>query len=207
MNEFEENIYKEIKDELVQSTIDKKVDTYFTNRNELTHYYNVGKMIVDAQGGEDKAQYGNELIKKLSEKLSNELGRGYDITTLKRMRKFFLIIEKGAPLAHQLTWTHYVALLPIKDINEFNYYVNVSVNQKLSRNKLREMIKLKEYQRLDDNTKNKLINKKELDIYDNIKNPVIINTYDKDIDKEKVEEKALKSYILRDMCNSFKTIR
>ena len=55
MNEFEENAYVEIKNELVQSVIDKKVDTYFTNTNELTHYYNVGKMIVDAQGGEKKS--------------------------------------------------------------------------------------------------------------------------------------------------------
>ncbi len=55
MNEFEENVYVEIKNELIQSAIDKKVDTYFVNKNELTHYYNVGKMLIDAQGGEDKA--------------------------------------------------------------------------------------------------------------------------------------------------------
>ena len=66
MNEFEEKVYKEIKNELVQSVIDKKIDTYFTNRNELTHYYNVGKMIVEAQGGDEKAEYGNKLIKKYS---------------------------------------------------------------------------------------------------------------------------------------------
>ena len=63
MNEYEENIYKEIKNELVQSVIDKKIDTYFTNKNELTHYYNVGKKIIDAQGGEEKAEYGNRIIK------------------------------------------------------------------------------------------------------------------------------------------------
>ncbi len=64
MNEFEENVYQEIKSELVQSTIERGVDTYFTNRNELTHYYNVGKMIVDAQGGEERAKYSDGLIKK-----------------------------------------------------------------------------------------------------------------------------------------------
>ena len=64
MNKFEENTYQDIKNELVQSVIDKKVDTYFTNTNELTHYYNVGKMIVDAQGGEERAKYGDGLIKK-----------------------------------------------------------------------------------------------------------------------------------------------
>ena len=65
MNEFEENVYTNIKKELVQSAIDKKIDTYFTNCNELTHYYNVGKMIIDAQGGEERAKYGNGLIKKI----------------------------------------------------------------------------------------------------------------------------------------------
>ena len=83
MNELEENIYKEIKNELLQSTIDKRIDTYFINKNELTHYYNVGKMIVDAQGGEERAKYGDGLIKKISERLTREIGKGYDITTLK----------------------------------------------------------------------------------------------------------------------------
>ena len=69
MNEFEEKIYKEIKNELVQSVIDKKIDNYFVNKNELTHYYNVGKMIVDAQGGEERAKYGNGLIKKFQKNL------------------------------------------------------------------------------------------------------------------------------------------
>ena len=89
MNEIEEGIYKEIKNELIQSVIDKKVDNYFTNKNELTHYYNVGKMIVDAQGGEERAKYGDSLIKKFSEKLTEELGKGYSTRTLKFMRKYF----------------------------------------------------------------------------------------------------------------------
>ena len=76
MNEYEENKYLEIKKELLQSVIDKKVDTYFVNRNELTHYYNVGKMIIDAQGGEARAKYGDGLIKKFSERLTKELGKG-----------------------------------------------------------------------------------------------------------------------------------
>ena len=64
MNEFEENIYIDIKNELVQSVIDKKIDTYSTNRNELTHYYNVGKMIFDAQGGKNELSMGMDLLKK-----------------------------------------------------------------------------------------------------------------------------------------------
>ena len=203
MNEFEENIYKEIKDELLQSKIDKKIDTYFTNKNELTHYYNVGKMIIDAQGGEERAKYGDGLIKKISYRLTIELGHGYSTRSLKLMRKYY-VFQKGQPMAAQLSWSHYIELLSIKDINEINYYVNVSVIQKLSRNKLREKIKLKEYQRLDDKTKKKLINKEELGVYDNIKNPVIINTYNDNTIN--LSERTLRTFILRDMSNFLKQL-
>ena len=74
-------------------------------------------MIVDAQGGDERAKYGDRLIKKFSTYLTIELGKGYDITTLKRMRKFYLIIEKGAPLWHQLSWSHYRELLSLENIN------------------------------------------------------------------------------------------
>ena len=198
MDELEENIYGEIKKELIQSAIDKKVDIYFTNHNELTHYYNVGKMIVDAQGGEERAKYGDRLIKKISQRLSEELNKGYSYRSLNSMRKFYLF-QKVQPIAAQLSWSHYIELLSLKDINEINYYINISINQNLSRNKLREKIKLKEYQRLNDKTKTKLINKETLDVYDNIKNPITINTFNND--KEDISEKALKSYILRDLDN------
>ena len=202
MNEFEENVY--IKNELVQSVIDKKINNYFTNRNELTHYYNVGKMIVEAQGGESRAKYGDSLIKKISNKLTNDLGKGFDFTTIKRMRQFYLIMKKGAPLAHQLSWSHYMELLPIKDINEISYYINISINQKLSRNKLREKIKNKEYQRVPIKTRSKLINKEENKIDDFIKNPIIINTYGNNT--KNISERILKEYILHDIDNFLKEL-
>ena len=200
MNEFEENTYQEIKNELVQSVIDKKLDTYFTNKNELTHYYNVGKMIVEAQGGEERAKYGDGLIRKFSQKLNKELNKGYSYRSLNLMRKFYLF-QKVQPVAAQLSWSHYIELLSIKDINEISYYIDISLNQNLSRNKLRERIRSKEYQRLSDETKNKLVNKFELDIYDNIKNPIFIKTYNNNLNNEEIPEKALKSFILRDIDN------
>ena len=178
MNELEENIYGEIKKELIQSVIDKKVDTYFTNRNELTHYYNVGRMIIEAQGGEGKAKYGDGLIKKFSERLTGELGKGYDTTTLKRMRKFYLVIENGAPLVHHsVSWSHYIILMTLNNQDEINYYIEQTETYHWSKRKLQEKIKSKEYQRLSDETKNKLINKEEVKVYDMIKNPIVINTY------------------------------
>jgi hypothetical protein len=112
MNEFEENIYKDIKNELIQNVIDKKIDTYFTNRNGLNHYYNVGMMIVNAQGGMERAKYGNGLIKKISERLTKKIGKGYSTRTLKLMRKYYLF-QKGQPVVVQLSWSYYIELLSI----------------------------------------------------------------------------------------------
>ena len=180
MNEFEENVYKRIKNELVQSTIERRVDTYFTNRNQLSHYYNVGKMIVDAQGGDERAKYGDQLIKNISQRLSIELNKGYSYRSLNLMRKYY-IFQKVHAVHAQLSWMHYRELLSLNDNNEINYYIDISLKEKLSYRQLHKKIKDKEYQRLDDKTKNKLANKETLDIYDNIKNPIYINLYNRKI--------------------------
>ena len=209
MNGFEENVYQEIKNELVQSVIEKKVDTYFVNKNELTHYYNVGKMIIDAQGGEERAKYGDGLIKKISKRLTNELGKGFSTTTLKYMREFYILIKSQALPDHLikgLTWSHIQILLCLKNNNEINYYANICLNQKIGYRQLHKKIKDREYQRLSSETKNKLINKEELNIYDNIKNPVYINTFNDNVDKENIEEKVLKAFILKDLKNFLKQL-
>ena len=192
------NYYNEIKNKLIDNEVYKKVKDYSKNRNDLSTYYEVGKLLIKAQGGEERAKYGDNLIKEYSERLFNDTGRKYNITALKRIRQFYLVVEKGVPLAHQLTWSHYCELLPLKYINEINYYINITIEQCLSKRQLRERIRNKEYQRLDDKTKLKLINKEEIDIKDNIKNPIIIKNK-LDIDKEIVSEKILQRLILEDI--------
>ena len=192
------NYYNEIKNKLIDNEVYKRVKDYSKNRNDLSTYYEVGKLLIEAQGGEDRAKYGDGLIKEYSEKLTKDLGKKYSITSLKYMRMFYLFVEKSQPPADQLTWSHYCELLPLKDINEINYYIKITSEQCLSKRKLRERIKNKEYQRLDDNTKLKLINKEEVNVNDFIKNPIII----KDrlgIDKENISEKILQRLIIEDI--------
>jgi len=194
------NYYNEIKNKLIDNEVYKRVKDYSKNRNDLNTYYEVGKLLIEAQGGEDRAKYGDGLIKEYSIKLTNEMGKKYDITILKRMRQFYLLILKGATMSHQLNWSHYVEILKFNDINEINYYIYITESYNLSVRELRERIKNKEYQRLDDNTKLKLVNKEELDIRDSIKNPIVI----KDrlgIDKENISERILKDLILEDLDN------
>ncbi len=192
------NYYNEIKNELINNEIYKKVKDYSKNRNELSTYYNVGKILIEAQGGEDRAKYGDGLIKEYSERLTKELGKRYSVTTLKYMRMFYLLYKKSPTLSDFLSWSHYKELLSISDINEINYYINIIEKYNLSVRQLREKIKNKEYQRLDDNTKLKLINKEEISIGDNIKNPIIIKNK-LGIDKENISEKILQRLILEDI--------
>ena len=190
------NYYNEIKQELINNEVYKKVKDYSKNRNDLNNYYNVGKLIVEAQGGEERAKYGDKLIQKYSLKLTEELGIGYSTRSLKRMRKFYLYVRKGTAMMTQLTWTHYVELLVLNDINTINYYIKISLEQKLSYRELHTKIKNKEYERLDENTKQKLINKDEPILSDFIKNPILIKNKYK---YNKISEKMLQQLILEDI--------
>ena len=191
------NYYNEIKNKLIDNEVYKRVKDYSKNRNDLSTYYEVGKLLIEAQGGEDRAKYGDGLIKEYSEKLTKDLGKKYSITSLKYMRMFYLLVEKSQPPADQLTWSHYCELLSLKNINEINYYIKITSEQCLSKRKLRERIKNKEYQRLDDNTKLKLINKEEVNVNDFIKNPIIKDRLG--IDKENISEKILQRLIIEDI--------
>lgn len=148
------NYYNEIKEQLINNEITKKIKDYSKNKSDLNTYYNVGKILSEAG-----KHYGERIIKEYSIKLTKETNKKYNSSTLKRMRQFYLLIEKGAPLAHQLTWSHYCELIPLRNIDIINYYINISIEQNLSKRELRIKIKNNEYGRLDEQTKKKLIDK------------------------------------------------
>ena len=192
------NYYKEIKNQFINNEITKRVKDYSKNKSDLDTYYNVGKLLVEAQGGEERAKYGDKLIKEYSKRLTNEIGKGYSTRNLKYIRKFYLYIQKGQTLSAQLTWSHYVEFLKVDDINKINYYIDISIKNNLSVRELRNKIKSNEYERLSDKTKNKLITHNNLGVTDFIKNPIIIkNNYN----YEEISEKMLKKLILEDMDN------
>jgi len=195
-----ENYYNEIKKELLNYEITKKVKEYSINKSELETKYNVGKMLIEAQGGEERAKYGNGLIKEYSIKLLKETGLKYSETSLKRMRQFYLLIQKGATMSHQCTWSHYQELLIIKNIIEIKYYIKIIEEQNLSVRKLRVKIKSKEYERLSEETKNKLSlgSTCEYEIADFVKNPIIIKNTKGD---NNITEKVLQKLILEDLDN------
>ena len=107
----ENNYYNQIKDIITYNEVYKKVKDYSKNKNDLESYLSVGKLLIEAQGGEERAKYGDGLIKEYSKRLTNELGKGYTPTRLKYMRQFYLLSQKSPTVSDQLTWSHYTELL------------------------------------------------------------------------------------------------
>ena len=191
------NYYNKIKNELINNEVYKKVKDYSKNRSDLNTYYKVGKLLNDAG-----KSYGEGIIKKYSDRLTKELGKGYGLSNLKNMRRFYNI-AKSQTVSDLLSWSHYVELLKIDDINKINYYIRITEEQNLSVRKLRERIKSREYERLDDNTKEKLINKEKVNAGDLIKDPIFIKNK---FDTGKISEKMLMSFILEDIPSFLKQL-
>ena len=181
------NYYDEIKNELINNEINKKVKDYSKNRSDLNTYYNVGKLLSEAG-----KHYGEGIIKEYSKRLQFDLKIKYDISSLNKMKKFYMLIEKLATLSPKLSYSHYVELLPYEDINKLKYYIRLIEKQNLSIRELRNKIKSNEYERLDEKTKLKLINNNELNVKDLIPDPIIIkNNYNYQIISEKIFQKII----------------
>ena len=192
------NYYDEIKNELVNNEITKKVKDYSKNRSDLTTYYNVGKLLSEAG-----KHYGEGIIKEYSKRLTNEFETKFGITLLKRIRQFYIVIEKGATMSHQLSWSHYCELLPVNSIDKINYYIKITKEQNLSIRELRAKIKNNEYERLDESTKEKLKEKEELKVPDLVKNPIQIKNTS---GNNEISEKVLQKLILEDISSFLKEL-
>ncbi len=184
------NYYNEIKTELINNEITKRVKDYSKNRSDLNTYYNVGKLLSEAG-----KHYGEGIIKEYSKRLKDDIGKKYSLTTLKYMRMFYEY-GKSQPIADQLSWSHYIELLPLKDNSKINYYINQIISLNLSRNELRAKIKNNEYERLDEKTKKKLETKEDLKVPDLVKNPIQIRNKD---GNNEISEKVLQKLILEDI--------
>lgn len=181
--------YKHIKQELINNEINKKVKNYSINRIDLTAYYNVGKLLLEAG-----TKYGEGIIKEYSKRLSDELGSGYSQRNLRNMRQFYRVSKNWQTMSAKLSWSHYCEILWFED-NKFLYYVKMIEANNLSIRQLRERIKSKEYERLSKKTKEKLIYNKSIELKDLVPNPILI----KNSNYGKVSEKILQRLILEDI--------
>ena len=141
-----------------------------TKTETLTNFI-IGSWIVEVeQEGVERAKYGSQVIKRLSERLTNEFGKGYAPETIKNIRKFYLTyrnrigkpavtlscIEKGKPLVSffpkkeifQLPWTHYLILMRMKDEQERSFYEQEAINSGWSKRELQRQYGSSLYERL-----------------------------------------------------------
>ena len=192
------NYYNEIKTELINNEITKRVKDYSKNRSDLNTYYNVGKLLSEAG-----KHYGEGIIKEYSKRLTNELGKGYSKRNLWLMLKFYELKEKVQTVSAQLSWSHYCELLQVNSVDKINYYIKITEEQNLSVRELRERIKNNEYERLDESTKEKLKEKEKLKLPDLVKNPIQIKNTS---GNNEISEKILQKLILEDIPSFLKEL-
>ena len=191
-----------------KAEIGKSIRESNANRELVECYWNVGRLIVEAQGGKEKAKYGNELIKKWAEKLTKDYGKGYSYENLFRFRKFYLTFPIVDTMCPQLNWSVIRVLLPIVDINKRNYYINLCIKNNLSVRELNREIKNNSYERLEHKPDkiDIIVPSKVSNISDNFMNPILLKLKDKKVKNELDLEKLIYSqlsYVFLQLGNGF----
>jgi len=197
---MEKNYKKELIKLVEKAEVNKGYHDYFKNKDLVNNYFEIGKLLIEAQGGEEHDTYGNKLIKTWSVELTEKFGKGYDASNLRRFRQFYSEFKMCGPLGHILTWTNIRLLLPIKNENKRNYYINMCIKRNLSKRELEKEIKNNAFERLSlaDKENIKLISDKNevLTIKDTLKDPVLI-TINEDLDN--VSEEKLAKIIRKEL--------
>lgn len=139
------NIFDNIKD-LVINSRNKVYQT--VNTEMLNLYWNIGKAIMEIQQGDERASYGDAVLEKLSQKLTNEFGKGFSSRNLRTMRKFYLMYPIWKTVSAKLSWSHYLELIKIDEKSKRNFYLNECINSKWSVRELQRQRDSLLYERL-----------------------------------------------------------
>ena len=139
------NMFDSIK-KLVLNSRNKVYQT--VNTEMLNLYWNIGKIIMEIQQGDERAIYGDAVIEKLSQKLTNEFGKGFSKRNLERMRKFYICFPIATTVLPQLSWSHYLELIKIDEKPKRNFYIKETVNSKWSVRELQRQRDSLLYERL-----------------------------------------------------------
>lgn len=140
------NLYGQIA-ELIQSAR-KQVATQ-VNTALLITYWNVGRIIVeDEQKSEFRAEYGKQVLKELSKRLTNDFGKGFSVSNLQYMKRFYLKYQKQQTVSVKLSWSHYCELLAISDDDKRSFYEQECINAQWSFRELKRQIDSSLFERL-----------------------------------------------------------
>jgi len=142
---MDDNFYNELKSILIKAR--NKVYTT-VNFAMVEAYWNIGKKIIEQQGGKDTAKYGQGLIQELSKQMTKDFGKGFTVTNLKYMRQFYLTFPNGHALRGELSWTHYRSLMRVENENARNFYLEEAIKSNWSTRQLDRQINSFFYERL-----------------------------------------------------------
>lgn len=131
------SFYNEIKKILI-SARNKVYQT--ANFAMVEAYWNIGKSIIEEQGGNEKAEYGTGLLKELSKQMTQDFGKGFTVANLKNMRQFYLTFPNGYALRSELSWTHYRLLMRVENENAREFYMQEAVKSQWSTRQLERQI-------------------------------------------------------------------
>ena len=153
------------------------------NTEMVKAYWNIGKLIVEEeQKGKGRAEYGKEILKDLSKKLTSEFGKSFSDRNLRHMRQFYTVFPIWNAVRSELSWTHYRLLLKVNDVASREFYLEESINENWSTRTLERQINSFYHQRLlaakkdsKDLVKQEAKNNKiELKIENFIKDPYVL---------------------------------
>ncbi len=166
---MKDNYLESIKSEIINENAKVVAKNYQINNVKLTMNYNIGKELAEAG-----KHYGEGIVKKYAKELTEEFGKGYKTSELYKMQQFYELVQKVGALHRILTWNHYLKLLPLKNLNEINYYISITIRDNLSYRKLTERIKSDEYGRLSTEAKQKLLNEESLTLVQSVPSPIVL---------------------------------
>ena len=166
---MKDNYLENIKTEIINGNAKVVAKNYQINNVKLTMNYNIGRELAEAG-----KHYGEGIVKKYAKELTEEFGKGYKTSELYKMQQFYELVQKVGALHRILTWNHYLKLLPLKNLNEINYYISITIRDNLSYRKLTERIKSDEYGRLSTEAKQKLLNEESLTLVQSVPNPIVL---------------------------------
>ena len=118
------------------------------NAAMVTAYWKIGKSIFESCGENDRAAYGKQVLKYISERLTEEFGRGFDISNLRNMRRFYLTFPIQDALRPELSWTHYRSLMKVNDAKARAFYLEECAKAGWSSRQLERQINTMFYQRI-----------------------------------------------------------
>ena len=139
------NIYQNIRNTLVQARVKAHAAINFAM---VEAYWDIGKQISEAQNNNPRAEYGVQLLKYLAENLTADFGKGFDESSLRRMRQFYRTFPIRATLWHELSWSHYRLLIRIEDDTRREFYGRECVDAGWSVRQLERQINSFFYERL-----------------------------------------------------------